>query len=98
VAIVTVINAALGMIVGIGAWLLGLPSPLILGIFAMLLNYLPYVGPACMAIGRRQAAGMIGNFFLGARLCCRLIFPESLPRDGRPADVEHVRHGSRYGR
>ena len=50
VAVVTVINAALGMIVGTGAWLLGLPSPLILGIFAMLLNYLPYVGPACMAI------------------------------------------------
>jgi predicted PurR-regulated permease PerM len=50
VAIVTVINAALGMIVAAGAWLLGLPSPLILGIFAMLLNYIPYVGPACMAI------------------------------------------------
>jgi predicted PurR-regulated permease PerM len=50
VAIVTVINAALGMIVAAGAWLLGLPNPLILGIFAMLLNYLPYVGPACMAI------------------------------------------------
>jgi predicted PurR-regulated permease PerM len=50
VAIVTVINAALGMIVALGAWLIGLPSPLILGILAMLLNYLPYVGPACMAI------------------------------------------------
>jgi predicted PurR-regulated permease PerM len=50
VAIVTVINAALGTIVAAGAWLFGLPSPLILGIFAMLLNYIPYVGPACMAI------------------------------------------------
>jgi predicted PurR-regulated permease PerM len=50
VAIVTVINGALGTIVAAGAWLLGLPSPLILGILAMALNYIPYVGPACMAI------------------------------------------------
>jgi predicted PurR-regulated permease PerM len=49
VAIVTVINAALGTIVAFAAWLVGLPSPLILGLLAMLLNYLPYVGPACMA-------------------------------------------------
>jgi predicted PurR-regulated permease PerM len=50
VAVVTVINAALGTIVALGAWLLGLPSPVILGILAMLLNYIPYVGPACIAI------------------------------------------------
>jgi predicted PurR-regulated permease PerM len=50
VAIVTVINAALGTVVAIGAFLMGLPSPLMLGILAMLLNYIPYVGPACMAI------------------------------------------------
>ena len=50
VAVVTVINCALGLIVGVGAWLFGLPNPLILGIVAMLLNYIPYLGPACMAI------------------------------------------------
>jgi predicted PurR-regulated permease PerM len=50
VATVTVINAALGTIVVGGAWLLGLPNPLILGVLAMLLNYIPYVGPAGMAI------------------------------------------------
>jgi predicted PurR-regulated permease PerM len=50
VAVVTLINAGLGAIVGFAAWLIGLPSPLILGLLAMLLNYLPYVGPACMAI------------------------------------------------
>jgi predicted PurR-regulated permease PerM len=50
VATVTVINAVLGIVVAAGAWLMGLPSPLILGMLAMLLNYLPYVGPACMAI------------------------------------------------
>jgi predicted PurR-regulated permease PerM len=50
VATVTVINVALGTVVGIGAWLFGLPSPLVLGLLAWLLNYMPYVGPACMAV------------------------------------------------
>jgi predicted PurR-regulated permease PerM len=50
VTIVTVINAAVGTIVAAGAWLLGLPSPLILGVLAMMLNYIPYLGPACMAV------------------------------------------------
>jgi predicted PurR-regulated permease PerM len=50
VAIVTVINAVLGTIVAVGAWLIGLPNPIILGILAMLLNYIPYLGPACVAI------------------------------------------------
>jgi predicted PurR-regulated permease PerM len=50
VATVTVINAVLGIVVAAGAWLMELPSPLMLGMLAMLLNYLPYVGPACMAI------------------------------------------------
>lgn len=49
-ATVTVINAALGVTVAIGAWLFGLPSPLVLGVLAWALNYLPYVGPACMAL------------------------------------------------
>jgi predicted PurR-regulated permease PerM len=49
-ATVTVINAALGVIVGLGAWLLGLPDPAIFGLLAAILNYVPYVGPAIMMI------------------------------------------------
>jgi predicted PurR-regulated permease PerM len=48
--VVTIINAALGTVVGIGAWLVGLPSPMIFGLLAALLNYVPYVGPAVMVI------------------------------------------------
>ena len=44
--VVTMINAALGMIVAIGAWLIGFPNPAIFGLLAALLNYVPYVGPA----------------------------------------------------
>ena len=49
-AVVTVINAALGTIVAIGAWLVGLPNPAIFGLLAALLNYIPYVGPAVMVV------------------------------------------------
>jgi predicted PurR-regulated permease PerM len=50
VATVTVINLGLGVVVAIGAWLFGLPSPILLGLLAMVLNYLPYIGAACMTL------------------------------------------------
>jgi predicted PurR-regulated permease PerM len=49
-AVVTIINAGLGTIVGFGAWLVGLPSPATFGLLAALLNYVPYVGPAIMVL------------------------------------------------
>ena len=50
VAIVTVINFGLGVVVALGAWLFGLPNPLIFGILAMALNYIPYIGAACLTL------------------------------------------------
>jgi predicted PurR-regulated permease PerM len=50
VAVVTMINFGLGVVVAIGAWLFGLPSPVILGLVAMVLNYIPYIGPACTTV------------------------------------------------
>jgi predicted PurR-regulated permease PerM len=44
--IVTCINAAIGVIVAIGTWIIGFPHPLVFGLLAALLNYVPYVGPA----------------------------------------------------
>jgi predicted PurR-regulated permease PerM len=49
-AIVTIINIALGTIVAIGAFLLGLPNPIIFGVLTAVLNYIPYVGPAIMVV------------------------------------------------
>jgi len=48
--VVTIINAALGIVVGFGAWLIGLPNPAIFGLLAALFNYVPYVGPAVMVL------------------------------------------------
>ena len=50
VATVTIINFCLGVVVGLGAWLFGLPNPIILGLIAMTLNYIPYIGAACTTL------------------------------------------------
>jgi predicted PurR-regulated permease PerM len=49
-AMVTAINFGVGVITAVGAWLFGLPNPLLFGIMAMVLNYIPYIGPACMVV------------------------------------------------
>jgi predicted PurR-regulated permease PerM len=49
-AIVTIINAAVGTITALGAWLIGLPDPAIFGLIAAVLNYIPYVGPAVVVL------------------------------------------------
>lgn len=48
--VVTAINLSLGIVTAIAAWLLGLPSPMIWGALAFVLNYIPYVGPAVMDV------------------------------------------------
>jgi len=41
---ITVINAGLGVVVGLAMWALGMPDPLLFGVAAFILNYMPYVG------------------------------------------------------
>lgn len=41
---VTLINAALGAIIGVGLWFIGMPTPFLWGVAAALLNFLPYIG------------------------------------------------------
>ncbi len=48
--VVTIVNAGVGTIVAAGAWLIGFPNPVIFGLLAALLNYVPYIGPAVMVI------------------------------------------------
>ena len=48
--VVTAINLGLGIVTAIAAFLMGLPSPLLWGALAFVLNYVPYVGPAIMYV------------------------------------------------
>jgi predicted PurR-regulated permease PerM len=47
---ITVINALLGVVVAMVMWMLGMPSPVLWGVLAALLNYIPYVG-ALVGVG-----------------------------------------------
>ncbi|MTH36313.1 AI-2E family transporter [Paracoccus limosus] len=42
---ITLINACLGIAIGLAMWAWGLPSPILFGLAAFLLNYIPYLGP-----------------------------------------------------
>ena len=42
------INVGVGIVVALGAWLLGLDAPIMWGGLATLLNFVPYVGPLAM--------------------------------------------------
>jgi len=48
VALVTVINACVGLVTAAIAYLVGLPNPLLFGAAAFLFNYVPYLGPAAV--------------------------------------------------
>ena len=37
-------NAAFGVIVGVGLWIIGVPNPLLWGVFSALMRFVPYIG------------------------------------------------------
>jgi predicted PurR-regulated permease PerM len=41
---ISLINCGLGVVVGFGLWAIGMPDPLVWGVAAALLNFLPYIG------------------------------------------------------
>lgn len=41
---ITLINACLGVAIGLAMWALGMPSPLLFGLLAFSLNFIPYLG------------------------------------------------------
>ena len=41
---ISAINATLGVIIGLLMWAVGMPNPLLFGLGAFLLNYIPYIG------------------------------------------------------
>jgi predicted PurR-regulated permease PerM len=47
---VTMLNVGVGVVMTLVTWWLGLPSPLLWGVLAGILNYIPYVGQAVMIL------------------------------------------------
>jgi predicted PurR-regulated permease PerM len=46
----TALNASFGLLIGIGLWYIGIPNPALWGILAMLLRFVPYIGPIIAAL------------------------------------------------
>lgn len=49
-AVITVSNSLVGLITGLLAWLMGLPSPVIWGVLTTLLRFIPYLGVLVTAV------------------------------------------------
>ncbi|WP_337137832.1 AI-2E family transporter [Sphingomonas aquatica] len=47
---ITVINLALGLVIAVALWIMGMPYPLMWGGIVALLNYIPYFGPIAAAM------------------------------------------------
>ena len=43
-------NAAFGVIVGVGLWLIGVPNPLLWGVFSAIMRFVPYIGAVASGI------------------------------------------------
>jgi predicted PurR-regulated permease PerM len=54
------LNAAFGVVIGAGLWLIGVPSSALWGILAMVLRFVPYIGPPIAAIFPLVLAAAVG--------------------------------------
>jgi len=72
-AAITVINAGLGASVGLSLWALGMPYPLVWGIAAFLLNFLPYLG-AILGIAAVAAVALVTFDTAGQALLCPVAY------------------------
>jgi predicted PurR-regulated permease PerM len=88
---ITLINAGLGVAIGIAMWAIGMPNPLLLGMIGFVLNYVPYLGAVAgtvivMAVGlisfdETIFAVIAGGAYLGlTAIEGQLITPYSLGR------------------
>jgi predicted PurR-regulated permease PerM len=76
---ITLINGGLGVVVGAGLWLLGIPNALVWGVTAAVLNFLPYIGALVtivvvavisLATFTNIAFALVAPAFV---LCCNII-------------------------
>jgi predicted PurR-regulated permease PerM len=44
------LNVAFGLVIGVGLWIIGVPSPTLFGVLAAILRFVPYIGAAISAL------------------------------------------------
>lgn len=62
---ITLINAGLGIAIGTAMWALGMPNPILFGVAAFILNYIPYLG-ALTGVGVAFLVGLLTFETVGA--------------------------------
>lgn len=62
---VTVINTGLGICIGAALWWLGMPNPVLFGVMAAVLNFIPFLG-AIVGVGITAAIGIVTYDTVGA--------------------------------
>jgi len=70
---VTLINIAVGVAVGLGVWLLKMPNPILWGVLAYVLTYIPYLGSA-VGIGVLSVAALLAFDDLGHALAVPAVY------------------------
>jgi predicted PurR-regulated permease PerM len=53
------VNTCFGLVIGVGLWLIGVPSPALWGVLAGLLRFVPYVGPLLAAVAPLTLAAAV---------------------------------------
>ena len=69
----TIVNVCLGVVTAALTWLIGLPNPLLWGVLAGVLNYVPYLGPA-VVVGTLGVVGLLTFPTLGEAVVAPLAF------------------------
>ncbi|MDF2118968.1 AI-2E family transporter [Roseiarcaceae bacterium H3SJ34-1] len=90
----TIINVSFGIVITIGLWFIGLPSPALWGILAALLRYVPYVGALISAAFPLALAAAVDPGWHMV-LWTALLFAVTEPLVGQ--GVEPLLHGQSTG-
>ena len=69
----TLVNVSLGVVAAILTWATGLPNPLLWGVLACVLNYIPYIGPA-LVIGTLALVGLLTYPTVGEAAVAPLLY------------------------
>ena len=64
---ITLINAVLGIAIGVSMWLLGMPNPILFGVLAFAFNFVPYLG-AIVGVAIAALVGLLTFDHTGAAL------------------------------
>lgn len=70
---ITTINAGLGIAVGLAMWWLGMPNPILFGVLAFVLNFVPYLG-AIIGVAIAAVLGLLTFDHTGTALLPALVY------------------------